>query len=91
MTYEACLAYIHGRPRFSSRRTDLSKVERLLERLGSPHRQGRFVHVTGTNGKGSACAFVALRMAALSHVRKGPPEQVRRILSMGLPAAPCKH
>lgn len=59
MTYEACLAYIHGRPRFSSRRTDLSKVERLLERLGSPHRQGRFVHVTGTNGKGSACAFVA--------------------------------
>lgn len=65
MTYEECLAYIHGRPRFSAYRTDLSKVQRLLERLGSPHKQGKFVHVTGTNGKGSICAFVstALRTA----------------------------
>lgn len=59
MTYEECLAYIHGRPKFSARRTDLSKVHRLLERLGSPHKQGRYVHVTGTNGKGSVCAFIS--------------------------------
>lgn len=58
MTYDESLNYIHGRPKFSARRTDLSKVYRLLERLGSPHKQGKFVHVTGTNGKGSTCAFV---------------------------------
>ena len=58
MTYEESVNYIHGRPKFSARRTDLSKVHRLLERLGSPHKQGKYVHVTGTNGKGSTCAFV---------------------------------
>jgi len=59
MTYEECLTYIHSRPRFSERRTDLSKEHRLLERLGNPHLKGRFVHVTGTNGKGSVCAYVS--------------------------------
>ncbi len=59
MTYEESLNYIHGRPKFSARRTDLSKVHRLLERLGSPHKKGKYVHVTGTNGKGSTCAFVS--------------------------------
>ncbi len=30
-----------------------------LAKLGNPHKQLRFIHVTGTNGKGSACAFIA--------------------------------
>ncbi|MEM3154465.1 MAG: folylpolyglutamate synthase/dihydrofolate synthase family protein [Candidatus Woesearchaeota archaeon] len=30
-----------------------------LAKLGNPHKNLRFIHVTGTNGKGSTCAFIA--------------------------------
>lgn len=30
----------------------------LLEELGNPHEHLKFVHVTGTNGKGSTCAMI---------------------------------
>jgi dihydrofolate synthase/folylpolyglutamate synthase len=45
----------------------LDRVEALLERLGAPHRAGRFVHVAGTNGTGSTCAMIerALREAGV--------------------------
>ena len=36
----------------------LENPRRLSERLGSPHRQLNFIHVAGTNGKGSVCAFL---------------------------------
>ena len=36
----------------------LERVRRLLELCGSPHRSLSFVHVAGTNGKGSVCALV---------------------------------
>jgi dihydrofolate synthase / folylpolyglutamate synthase len=36
----------------------LERIRALLEALGNPHRHGRFVHVAGTNGKGSVCAMV---------------------------------
>ncbi len=38
---------------------DLSRVRALLARLGDPDRKLRFVHVAGTNGKGSTCAMLA--------------------------------
>ena len=37
---------------------DLERITRLLEALGNPHRMGRFVHVAGTNGKGSTSAMI---------------------------------
>ncbi len=36
----------------------LARMTALLEALGNPHRAGRFVHVAGTNGKGSTCAMI---------------------------------
>ncbi len=36
----------------------LERITRLLEALGNPHRMGRFVHVAGTNGKGSTSAMI---------------------------------
>jgi dihydrofolate synthase/folylpolyglutamate synthase len=36
----------------------LERITSLLNALGGPHRQGCFVHVAGTNGKGSVCAMV---------------------------------
>ena len=46
-------------------RIRLERVERLLDRLGSPHRHGRAVHLAGTKGKGSVAAMTAsiLRVA----------------------------
>ena len=46
---------------------DLERMRILLAALGDPHRQGRFVHVAGTNGKGSTCAMIgaALRASGL--------------------------
>ncbi len=45
----------------------LERVSALLERLGNPHRSAGFVHVAGTNGKGSVCAMIesGLRAAGL--------------------------
>ncbi len=45
----------------------LERITRLLEALGNPHRIGRFVHVAGTNGKGSTCAMIeaGMRVAGL--------------------------
>jgi dihydrofolate synthase/folylpolyglutamate synthase len=37
---------------------DLERITALLEKLGNPHRRGRFVHVAGTNGKGSTSAMI---------------------------------
>lgn len=39
-------------------RPGLDRIELLMERLGNPHRRLKFIHVAGTNGKGSSCAFL---------------------------------
>lgn len=45
----------------------LERMEALLQSMGSPHKQLKFVHVAGTNGKGTCCALVSsvLREAGL--------------------------
>jgi len=55
--YEALLAELYGLERFGIK-LGLDVVTELLERLGNPQRGLRCVHVTGTNGKGSVCAYV---------------------------------
>jgi dihydrofolate synthase / folylpolyglutamate synthase len=37
----------------------LDRILHLLERLGNPHRQVPVIHVAGTNGKGSVCAYLS--------------------------------
>ena len=37
----------------------LERISELLARLGNPERKCRFVHVAGTNGKGSTSAMLA--------------------------------
>ncbi len=39
-------------------RLGLERIEALLEHLGRPDRKLKFVHVAGTNGKGSTCAVI---------------------------------
>ena len=40
-------------------RLGLGRIEELLERLGCPQKKLKFIHVAGTNGKGSVCAMTA--------------------------------
>ena len=58
MTYKEALDYIHSVERFGSR-PGLERVEELLVRLGNPHLGMKFVHIAGTNGKGSCAAMLA--------------------------------
>ncbi|MBW4643983.1 MAG: bifunctional folylpolyglutamate synthase/dihydrofolate synthase [Goleter apudmare HA4340-LM2] len=37
----------------------LSRIFRLLANLGNPHEQVPIIHVAGTNGKGSVCAYLS--------------------------------
>lgn len=46
-------------PRWQASRLGLSRMADLLDRLGRPQDALRFVHVAGTNGKGSVCAYLA--------------------------------
>lgn len=51
------LEYLYGLERFGMI-FGLENVSALLHHLGNPHLALKAVHVTGTNGKGSVCAFL---------------------------------
>ena len=56
MTYKEALEYIHS-VEWKGSRPGLSRITELLEKLGNPQKRLRFIHVAGTNGKGSFCAM----------------------------------
>lgn len=58
MNYNEAMQYIHGIARFGSK-LGLERVRELLRRLGDPQKQTKFVHVAGTNGKGSTVTMLA--------------------------------
>lgn len=57
MDYQEALAYIHA-VHWQGHKPGLDRIRTLLAALGDPHRQLRFVHVAGTNGKGSTAAML---------------------------------
>lgn len=62
-TYEEAVAYIEEIPRFTKKHT-LDHTRAFLKRLGNPAVDRKIIHVAGTNGKGSVCAYLqALLMA----------------------------
>lgn len=52
------VSYINT-PRWQTMNLGLDRIRELLAGLGDPQDSLRFVHVAGTNGKGSTCAFLA--------------------------------
>ena len=46
-------------PRWHEMSLGLERIEELLEGLGNPQDRLDFIHVAGTNGKGSTCSLVA--------------------------------
>ena len=57
MTYADALGYIHA-VHWQGHKPGLARIRALLDALGRPQAGLRFVHVAGTNGKGSTCAML---------------------------------
>ncbi len=58
MNYNESLDYIHSLSRFGSK-PGLDRIKILAARLGNPQHRLKFIHIAGTNGKGSTAAFLA--------------------------------
>lgn len=58
MNYTEALDYIHSTEWLGSK-PGLERTRELLQKLGNPEKCMRFVHVAGTNGKGSTCSMTA--------------------------------
>lgn len=52
------VAYINT-PRWQTVSLGLDRTRLLMEKLGNPQKSLKFVHVAGTNGKGSTCVYTA--------------------------------
>ena len=63
LNYAEALKYLEG-VSWLGIRPGLERIEELLRRLGSPERRCRYVHVAGTNGKGSTSAMLAAMLTA---------------------------
>jgi dihydrofolate synthase / folylpolyglutamate synthase len=57
MNYQECVEYLFGLHRFGIR-LGLEKMQRLCQELGHPQRRLKFIHLAGTNGKGSVAALL---------------------------------
>ena len=58
MTYEEALKYIHS-VNWVGSKLGLERTQELLGKLGDPHKRLKFIHIAGTNGKGSTAAMLA--------------------------------
>ncbi|MBO7689411.1 MAG: bifunctional folylpolyglutamate synthase/dihydrofolate synthase, partial [Clostridia bacterium] len=58
MTPKEAIEYIENYT-WSTTRLGLERTQELLRRLGDPQKKLKFVHVAGSNGKGSTCAMLA--------------------------------
>src|SRR5271156_6512265 len=71
----------------------LERIATLLEALGNPQRACRWVHVAGTNGKGSTCAMIeaGLRAAGIRtglYISPHLVEPTERIQILGRQVSP---
>ena len=58
MTYEEAVEYILEIPRFTKKHS-LKYTKEFMKSLGNPQKDARIIHVAGTNGKGSVCAYLS--------------------------------
>lgn len=58
MNYTEAVDYIFSVPKFTKKNKPENTAE-LMERLGRPERGKQIIHVAGSNGKGSVCAFLS--------------------------------
>lgn len=72
MTLDQALDYIH-RVDWRGSVPGLSRIDTLLGKLGHPERYVKYIHITGTNGKGSTCAMTAAILRAAGYKPASTP------------------
>ena len=58
LNYTEAVEYVLSVPKFT-KKNKLENTVELMERLGRPERKMKIIHVAGTNGKGSVCAYLS--------------------------------
>lgn len=58
MDYSGAMRYIHGMQKFGSK-PGLDRIRKLLDCMMNPQKKLKFIHVGGTNGKGSTVSFIS--------------------------------
>ena len=66
MDYKEALAYIDG-VRWYGSKPGLERIGALLEKLDNPQKHLKFIHIAGTNGKGSCAAMTASVLKAAGY------------------------
>ncbi|MBC1248388.1 bifunctional folylpolyglutamate synthase/dihydrofolate synthase [Listeria welshimeri] len=56
-SYEEALEWIHGTLRLGIK-PGLARMEYIMEKLNHPEKANKWIHIAGTNGKGSTLAFI---------------------------------
>ena len=56
--YEEAERYINSIPKFTGK-SSMKETVRFLKHLGNPAQECKIIHVAGTNGKGSVCAYLS--------------------------------
>lgn len=69
MDYIETISYIHNTPKFS-RVLGNDLLRKLLLKMGNPQKKLKFVHIAGTNGKGS-CAIMLAEILKLGGYKTG--------------------
>jgi dihydrofolate synthase/folylpolyglutamate synthase len=57
LSYEDAVAYLFGLQKYGIK-FGLSKTSNLLKAFGNPHLHQKYIHIAGTNGKGSVAAML---------------------------------
>lgn len=59
MTFNECMDFINSYTKSGARITDLSRAENLMKLINNPEKKLKFIHIAGTNGKGSTLEYIS--------------------------------
>ena len=65
-TYEQAEEYLFNIPKFTGKNS-LSDTKAFLKKMGNPEKSMKVIHVAGTNGKGSVCAYLCSILQTLGY------------------------
>lgn len=59
MNINETMSFVNSYSKSGKAVTDLSRARELMKRVGNPEKQLKFVHIAGTNGKGSTVEYIS--------------------------------
>ena len=66
MNYQEAIEFIHSIP-WANKKLGLDRIAGLMSAMGDPQKKLKFIHVAGTNGKGSICEMTARILEAAGY------------------------